>query len=199
MINLMPTGQKQAILYARRNTTLVRWLIGISLALVGIAAVTGGSLFYLREDSATLKNSIDQSKASLIEQDEEATLARAEEISGNLKLTVDVLSNEVLFSKLLQQIGLVMPRGTVLQSLSLTSNIASSGISLEVGAVDYESGSRAHVNLNDSANGIFERADLEDITCSTNAEDAPYFCLVSIRALFAKDNPFLLINKEGSR
>lgn len=199
MINLMPTGKKQAIQYARRNTTLVKWLVGISLALVGIAAVTGGSLFYLRQDSATLKESIELSKKNLEDQKETDTLARAEEISSNLKLTVDVLSNEVLFSKLLQQIGLVMPPGTVLQSLSLTSNLASSGITLEIGAVDYETGSRAHVNLNDSSNGIFEKADLEDITCANATEDAPYYCMVSIRALFTKDNPFLLINKGSGQ
>ncbi len=197
MINLLPTDKKQATAYARRNTATIKWLTGVGLALVGIVVVTGGSLFYLRQDSSVLKKSIEESKASLTAQNEEATLKRAQEMSGNLKLAVDVLSNEVLFSKLLQRIGLVMPSGTVLQSLSLTSDIASNGISLEIGASDYESGSRAHANLNDANNGIFEKADIEDITCSAEPEAAPYYCLVTVRALFAKDNPFMLISEDN--
>lgn len=197
MINLMPTPQKQAIYYARRNTVILNWLAGLGLALVGVVVIISGSLFYLRQDSSTLKTSIDNDKKHLSAQKEEETLARAEEMSGNLKLAVDVLSNEVLFSRLLQQLGLVLPRGTVLQSLSLSSNIASSGINLEISAVDYESGSRAHVNLNDPDNGIFERADLEGITCSeADSSDPAYPCQVSIRALFGADNPFLLIGGD---
>lgn len=197
MINLLPPARKESILYARRNASLVSWVLGVGIAGLGILAITGGSLFYLRQDSSTIRSSIEATQSDLAAQDEEAVLQRAEEMSGNLKLAVDVLSNEVLFSKLLQQIGLVMPRGTVLQSLSLTSDIASSGISLEISATDYQAGSQAHVNLNDPENGIFERADLENITCSN--EDSAYPCLVSIRALFVKDNPFLLISKGGNK
>lgn len=198
MINLMPPAQKQSIAYARRNTTIVKWLASISLALVGIAIITGGSLFYLRQDSSSLKSNIEQIQTDLKDQDETKTLARAQEIGGNIKLAVDVLSNEVLFSELLKSIGSVMPPGAVLQTLSLTSNIASSGITLEVSTVDYETGSLVHANFNDPANGIFEKADIEDITCSTNTEeDSDYPCTVSLRALFAKDNPFLLIGSEA--
>lgn len=200
MINLLPTEQRKATLFARRNTTLVRWLIGILVATAGIAVITGGSLFYLKRDSTALKNEIDKTKAELVKQDEKKTLDRAEEMSGNLKLAVDVLSNEVLFSKLLQSIGEVMPPGTVLQSLSLTNDIASQGIDLEIGAIDYESGTRAHVNLNDSTNEIFERADLQTVKCDNQNEESTsiYVCTASIRALFSSNNPFMLIGKEGS-
>lgn len=200
MINLLPTEQRKATLFARRNTTLVRWLIGILVATAGIAVITGGSLFYLKRDSSALKNEIDKTKAELVDQNEKKVLDRAEEMSGNLQLAIDVLSNEVLFSKLLQSIGEVMPPGTVLQTLALTNDIASQGIDLEIGSVDYESGTRAHVNLNDSKNKIFERADLQNIKCGNLDEESAsiYECTVSIRALFSSDNPFMLISKEGS-
>jgi hypothetical protein len=176
MINLLPTEQRKATLYARRNTILVRWLTGILAATAGIAVITGGSLFYLKQDSSALRNDIDKTKADLVAQNEKETLERVEQMSGNLKLAVNVLSNEVLFSKLLQSIGLIMPPGTVLKSLSLTNNIASQGIE----------------------NGIFDKADLQSVTCNEADTETIYVCTVSIRALFKSDNPFLLIGKDGS-
>lgn len=198
MINLLPTDQRKATLYARRNTTLARWLVGILAATAGIAVITGGSLFYLKQDSSALKENIDKTKAQLVAQNEKETLERVADMSGNLKLAVDVLSNEVLFSRLLQSIGEAMPPGTILESLSLTNNIASQGIDLEIGAINYQAGTTAHVNLNDSKNEIFERADLQSVTCSDTEEGSIYVCTVSIRALFKSDNPFLLINEGDS-
>lgn len=200
MINLLPPDHKQAIRFARFNSTLVKWLSGIGIAAAGIAVITGGSLFYLRQDSSSLRTSIEHSKAELESRKEDATLQQAAEMSGNVKLAVDVLSNEVLFSKLLRQIGFALPAGTVLQSLSLTSDLGNTGIDLQIGSLDYETGTRAHVNLNDSSNGIFEKADLNSVTCETGTEEeepSPYPCQVSIRALFMEENPFLFISKEN--
>lgn len=198
MINLLPPAQKQAIRYARYNSTLVRWISGLGIAAVGIGIITGGSMFYLKQDSSSLVSSIEQSKTELGDKKEQETLKRAADMSGNIKLAVDVLSSEVLFSKLLRQIGFALPTGTVLESLSLGSDIGSSGIDLEIGAVSYEAGSRAHANLNDAGNGIFEKADLITINCGTENEEtpSPYPCKVSVRALFRQDNPFLFISTE---
>lgn len=195
MINLIPPAHRQAIFYGRLNTRLVSWAIGIALALLGLVIIIAASLFYLKQDSSQIRTSIDESKSSLATQNEKETLDRVKEINDNLKLTIDVLSNEVLFSELLQQIGLVMPPGTVLEDLSLTNEVFGLGITLQVGARDYETGTRVHVNLNDSSNGIFEKADLVGISCDSGDRSAAYPCIVEMRALFLKDNPFLLINE----
>lgn len=196
MINLMPPAHKEAILYARRNSILMSWILGIGIAAAGILLVAGGGLFYLKQDTSSYRKSIEETKAELAAQDEAETLARVGEISGNLKLAVDVLSHEVLFSKLLQQIGEVMPQGTILQDLSITSNL-SGGLNLLIGATTYQAATQAQVNLADKSNNIFEEADIVSLTCV--AEDAPdprYPCTASIRALFLKDNnPFLLLNQ----
>ena len=197
MINLLPPDHKEAIIYARRNSKLMGWIFGISLAAFGILVVAGGGLFYLKQDTSSYRKSIEETKTELAAQKEAETLARVSEISGNLKLAVDVLSHEVLFSKLLEQIGEVMPSGTILQDLSITSNL-SGGINLQVGAASYQAGTQAHVNLNDKANNIFEKADLISLSCSTDdSADPRYPCTAVIRALFLKDNnPFLLLNQS---
>lgn len=199
MINLIPPVHKDTIQYGRRNSMMIRWILAIALALAGLGIITAGGLFYLQQDTNALKTSIDETKRSLNNQDEAGTIKRAEEMNGNIKLALDVLSNEIQFSKLLQKIGEIMPPGTILESLSLTSELSGVGIDLSIGAQSYEAGTRAHVNLNDSSNGIFEKADLNNISCGNNA-DRPegYPCLVDIRALFKADDNQLFLVEEGS-
>ncbi|MBA2279098.1 hypothetical protein H0V99_01490 [Candidatus Saccharibacteria bacterium] len=196
MINLMPPEYRQAISFSRRNTALIKWLIGIGIAATGLVLIAGGSMFYLKQDSKSLQQSIDSTKADLKSSNEEETLKRVAEISGSLKLVVDVLSREVLFSKLLQQIGLVMPSGTILQDLSLSRDLQG-GIDLLVGASSYNTATQAQVNLQDQANGIFEKADIQSLSCEESSGVSGYPCQASMRALFIKDNnPFLLLNQE---
>ena len=195
MINLMPPDKKQAIHYARHNTTLIGWITSIGFAALGIVLIAGGGLFYLKQDTKSYQAAIADTRAELHAQNETETLARVSEISGSLKLVVDVLSREVLFSKLLQQIGLVMPPGTILQDLSLSRDLAG-GIDLLVGSVSYDAATQAQVNLQDASNGIFEKADIQGLNCDETKEGTVYICQTEIRALFLKDNPFLLLNQS---
>ncbi len=197
MINLMPPAQKEAILYARRNSLLIKWATGIAAAAAGLVLVTGGGLFYLKQDSKAYQESISQTKSHLAAQNEAEVISRAEEMSGNLQLVVGVLSNEVLFSKLLQAMGQILPAGTILESLTL-SNTLEGGIDLQIGASGFESGVRAQANLADPANKIFEKADIGEVSCPPESTDA-YPCKVEVRALFAKDSsPFLKLNQESA-
>ncbi len=194
MINLIPTDHKQAISYARQNSKLIGWLTGILVAVVGLAIIAGGGLFYINQDINTYKATIDNSKQKLKAENEEETLARVDEISGRLSLVVDVLSREVLFSKLLPHVGSLMPNGTVLDNLSLSRDQVG-GIDLSIGAVDEFAASQALVNLQTSENILFTGADANSVTCEN--KDTAYACTVSIRAVMVEDNPFLLLNQGG--
>jgi Tfp pilus assembly protein PilN len=197
MINLMPPAHKQSVLYARRNTFLIRWVMGLVVVSACLVVVTGGGLFYLKQDTSANQKTVDQTKADLKAQKEDETLARVSEMSSNLKLVVDVLSNEIMFSKLLQQMAQVMPPGTVLQNLSLKSTL-SGGMDLEIAARSYEDGVRAQVNLADPQNAIFQKADIGEVSCvdAGAAQTAGYPCTAKMRVLFAKDSsPFLKLNQ----
>jgi hypothetical protein len=196
MINLMPPEHKKSVLYARRNNFLIRWMIGIGFAAVGIVLVAGGGLFYLKQDTKAYQLKNEETKAELSKQKESETLQRVSEISGNLKLVVDVLSSQVIFSELLPRIGEIMPPGTVLQDLSLSSELKG-GVDLQIGAVSQQAGTQAQVNLADLSSGIFEKADINSLTCG---DDGQYPCTIVIRALFINgENPFLLLNQNGGQ
>jgi hypothetical protein len=196
MINLMPPEKKEVIWYARRNSILIKWVMGIAAAGLGILLVAAGGLFYLKQESKSFQRSIDETKKQLVSQNEEETLKRAEEMNGSLQLAVDVLSKEILFSKLLSRVGQLLPPGTVLENLNLTSELQG-GLDLSVGAVSYEAGVRAQVNLADPNNGIFDKADLGAVTCGSDPS-ADYPCTASLRLLFSKDNNEFLKLNQGS-
>lgn len=194
MINLIPSEKKTTIAYARRNAFLLRWLSMISLAVIGLFIIFGGSMFYLKQESKAFEQSISTTQKSLESQKEKETLERVAEISGRLSLVVDVISREVVFSELIPHIGALMPNGTVLQGLSLSRD-TQGGLDLSIGATDYITASQALVNLQSSDSLLFEGADANNIVCE-GIEDPVYTCVASIRAVIVKDNPFLFLNQE---
>lgn len=201
MINLLPADKKQDILYARRNTRLRKWALELLAISVVLIIITGLGVLVLAKSTSDFNGRTAQGHKTLEQQNEAQVKKEVEEISGNLKLVIQVLSKQVLFSKLLDQIGSVMPSGAVLTTLSI--NKAEGGIDMQAAARNYNTASQVQVNLADPENKIFQKADIVSIQCksqtaaATSSFDAQYPCVVQIRALFAQNNPFLFINKAG--
>lgn len=203
MINLLPPETKQTILYARRNRRLLHWAAGLSLSIVGILVVVLFGQLYINRSIASYTRRVDQAREQLKVQKLEETQSRVEDITSSLKLAVQVLSRQVLFSELIRQVGAAMPENTVLTNLQITQT--QGGVDLNASAADYNTATQIQVNLQDPANRIFEKADIVNITCNprpagatapANDLKAKYPCEVTIRALFAKNNPFLFISKD---
>lgn len=198
MINLLPSDLKTSLAFAHHNTKLVKVIIGLAIGIAGLMIVVAGSWLYLQQETNLYKDSVNKAEKSLEEQHEKETLARVQDISNSLKLSVNVLSQEILFSKLLKQVGAVMPPNTVLQDLKLSSEL-DGAIDLQAGARDYNSATQIQVNLDQHPNSVFEKADLVKVTCTTpdNAEaDAAYPCKAQLTAVFSKDNDFTLLKTK---
>ncbi|MCW1908828.1 MAG: hypothetical protein KIH63_005835 [Candidatus Saccharibacteria bacterium] len=197
MINLLPTDVKNNIAYARHNRKLLRWCLGLIVGMAGTGLIVAFGLFYINQATNAYSEQISKTKLDLENQQLSQTEKRVEEISSSLKLMVQVLSREILFSKLLQQVGTAMPANSSLTGISISK--LSGGIDLTAMAADYDTATQIQVNLKDPANKIFENADLVNITCSANSSDPRYPCTVTIRALFAKNNPFLFISSANTK
>ena len=194
MINLLPYDLKEQYDYGRRNTVLRRWAIALTLGLVGVLVVTFGGLFWMEQSVSTYRQKVADSEQSLKEQDLVGTRDRAKTISSNVKLAVDVLSREILFSQLLNQIAKVTPSNASLSDLSISTD--QNAMEIKAVSTDYSSATQLQVNLQDPTNKIFTKADIQAIDC-TGGTDPKYPCTVTIRALFSENNPFLFINKEN--
>ena len=190
MINLLPPEQKTALQYARRNAFVVKWVIALLGAIIGVIVIVGGGQLYIARATTTIEEDTQKAEQRLEEQNISETQSRVQEISNTLNLVVQVLSQQVLFSDLIRQVGAAIPPGAVLTNLNI--NEIEGGIDLAADAVDYNTATQVQVNLEDPANRIFASADILNIRCDQDSEDA-YPCQISMRALFGENSQFLLI------
>lgn len=196
MINLLPPEYKENILYARRNRTLLNWVSAIIGSLLLLAAISACGYILLnnsiKDQTVRAQDSQQHLKAEKIDE----TKSKLKDISSNTKLILQVLSREVLFSKLLKQLGASLPAGTTLQSIEI--NKLQGGITLKALATNVQTATQIQVNLSDPQNKIFQKADIESINCvPTSTNKTIYPCTVQLRALFAKNNPYTYINPNS--
>ncbi len=202
MINLLPPEVKQSYHYARRNVRLVRWMTAIGFALVGLAGIGIGGQWYLKQSVKQYAEQVSIAEANLQKQDQAKVEKQVQEISNNLKLAVQVLSKEVLFSELLKQLAVVTPTDVKLSNLAISK--IQGAVDISASTTDYKAATQLQLNLADPTNKIFSKADIVSISCTTAATSADplqskYPCTVLVRALFATNNPFLFINGNTSK
>ncbi len=192
MLNLLPDENKKAYKYAKANVKIAEWIIVFIVTIVGLLAIVTYGLINMQSSSNTYQGHIALMNKTLNKENLKTTKLKVVSISNSLRLAVQVLSNEVLFSKLLQQIGAVMPSGAVLTALNI--NQISGGITLTANTTDYQSATQMQVNLSSPSNGIFSKVDIVSINC--NAQGSATGCTVTLRALFNTNNQFLFINQN---
>jgi hypothetical protein len=189
MINLLPPIRRQEISYARKNFWLVRLCVIFLVIILGVAGLTGLGIIYLNNSTHSYQDQITHATESLNNQQLDRVEKQADEISNNIKLATDVLSRQVLFSKLIRQIGSAMPTNTSLSDLKITKG--ENGITLTADASDYDAATQVQVNLADPKNKIFSKADIVSINC--NNATGRYPCTVVVRALFGDNASYLFI------
>jgi Tfp pilus assembly protein PilN len=201
MINLLPPDIKANYQYAHRNRTLLHWTIALGTSLVIATGLIGGGYLYLNQQIHSNQKVIDSTTQQLQKQDLGQVQKQVETISGNLKLAVQVLSKEVLFSELLKQLANVTPSNAILTNLTIAQ--AQGGVDITAQTANYDAATQLQINLADPKNQIFSKADIVSITCTSgangNALTGKYPCTVTIRALFAINNPFLFINSGAKK
>lgn len=197
MINLLSSDAKDNIQYARKNTILLRWSGIVIAIIVGIGIISFIGILFMKHLQKQLDGQIAQTQTYLEEQDLEGAQKKVEAITTNLKLTTEVLSREILFSKLIKQIGSVMPAGTSLKNLKIGQT--DGAIDLSASATDYNAATQVQINLQDPANNIFDKADIININCNTATAKSNYPCTINIRARFGDNNQYLLIPKKSTK
>lgn len=197
MINLLPPQLKEDYGYARRNNSLLHTLVAFGIGFAGLVVIAAAGILYLHQSAKSYTAQAAEIEQSLREQKQAETEKRVQDISGSLKLAVQVLSKEVLFSQLLKQLAVVTPNNVSLSGVNITE--FGGGIDVSAQALDYDAATQLQVNLADPENKIFAKADIVDIACQSEGSTQRYPCTVTVRALFAADNPFLFINDNGGR
>ena len=192
MINLLPTDYRSHLRYGRMNTRLIHWIeIGLVLIAGMIFIILVGWL-YINQQTSSLSHSVEITQKQLDEQHLTKVQKQADQISQNVRTINQVLGRELRFSDLIQEVGKVMPPGTVLGSLTL-SNKVSGSLDLTAAAKDYASAAQIAANLSDPKNNIFAKVDIINVNCAS-ASTTGYFCTAIFRALFDKKTPDRFLN-----
>ncbi len=195
MINLLPPEVKMSYRYARRNVSLRRWVFSFVFAFIGLGIISTYGLLTMHQSYIRYQNQISSAQDLFKTEKFSETQARVADMSNSFKLVVQVLGKEVLFSQLLKRIAATIPTNANLTGLNI--NQTQGGIDITAIATDYNTATQVQVNLADANNKIFSKADILNVSCgAATAQNTNYPCTVNIRALFATNNPFLLINNK---
>jgi len=200
MINLLPPDHAMRIKFGRDNAALRKWVLAAVIAIAGLAVILAGGWFYLASQTANLQRQLDNTNQQLQAQNLTKVQKDAAEITGDIKVINQVLSNEVRFSDLIQDIGKLMPPGAVTESLSLGK--INGALDLTIHAKDYASAAQVAVNLNDPGNGIFSKVDIVSVNCNNNSTtNGIYKCNAELKALFspAAQKKYQSVPQGGSK
>lgn len=191
MINLLPPETKLEITYGRRNSVLVRWVSALLIVIIAVAATSAFGIFYIHQNVKNQEKVASIAKERMASQNVEKTKNDLETLSNNVKTIVQILNKQLLFSKMLTTIGGVLPKGTALNDITLSSTDAA--LDLNIGASDRTAATQAFVNINDPKNGFFDKADLISIVCS-DASDKKYPCTATARVTLKTNSSFYFLN-----
>jgi len=116
----MPDDAKKEIRSARTNVVLTRYIVVIILAFSFLVLLLAGSYVVLTQTKMSAEQLIEanDTKAGVYN----STKAQVDELASRLSQAKTILDQEVLYSKVLMNIGQQMPAGTVLENITLDSN-----------------------------------------------------------------------------
>ena len=191
MINLLPPDVKAEISYARRNAKLVGWVVALTAVIAGVGFMTAFGVFYIQKNISNQQKVAKIAEERMVSQNVEKTKSELQSLSNNVNTIVQILNKQLLFSKMFTAIGGVLPRGTALNDITLSS--AESALDLNIGASSRETATQAFVNISDPKNGFFDKADLITINCSEGT-DKKYPCTATIRVTLKTDSSFYFLN-----
>jgi Tfp pilus assembly protein PilN len=205
MLNLLPPEAKENINFARRNRTMLRTCTSLLLVVIAMGVVVFFGSMYIDRSKRSLQTSIDTTNGIIKTEKLEDVQKDYQNLSDGVKLIVSILQKEIRFSKLLQEIGSVIPNRAVLTSIVLSDKI-DNALDLQARAIDYNTATQVQINLTDPNNKLFDKVDVNSVTCNpattANTTDetvdaivnAAYPCTITVRALFKKDASFLFVN-----
>src|SRR5579872_6188924 len=107
MINLLPPAYRQTLRSHYLHTIARYWLAVIWLSTAGLVVVLAGGWFYINQQSNDLRQSIATTNQELATQNLSQVQKEAKTLTGNIKTINQVLSRELRFSDLIQDIGKV--------------------------------------------------------------------------------------------
>lgn len=160
MINLLPYEEKRQIRASRLNSVLMRYFVIMWLGGFFVAAVFGTSYFSLMNTKTSAESLLteNQNKSSAYS----SVQQQASQINANLSAANNVLSQQILYSKVLMGIAQITPQGTIIDKLALSPSTFGTSISLQA----YARSSDAALALKNAyqSSSIFSNVSIQNLS-----------------------------------
>ena len=180
MINLLPPHEKGQLRAARTNRLLLRYNFLVIIAFVFLIGSLGVVFAFLKNTEAAAEETIayNQSKVG----DYTSVQAEAENFKQRLSSAKQILDTDVAYTNVIMQIAEVMPRGVVLDTLSLDSKTFGSPTTLAAKVKDYPTALNLKNALQKS--NVFSNVSIQSIT---GGGDGDYPLSVTLNVTIRKD------------
>ena len=104
MINLLPDNIKKEIIYGKYNRILVGWIFAIVVVIIAVGCMTVFGKVYINKNTNNIQSITELTEQRIKDQDLAATQKDVEALSSNFKTVTQLLSKQLLFSKLFVKI-----------------------------------------------------------------------------------------------
>lgn len=194
MINISPTERREHFRYSSLNNRLLVWVALLVVANIGLIFISQFGQTALNKDKQNYEYKISATQKAYQADNLGETQKEIQSMQNSINLANKVLSQEMRFSEVLKQITASIPDKAKLSSLTVNKN--QGAIDISATAPDYNTATQLQVNLSDKNNKVFSKADIVNISCN-GGRDKSSACTVTVRALFSKNNPYLITNKRS--
>lgn len=195
MINISPTKRRELYKYSSLNNRLLLWVALLTVAILGLFLVSKITQTSMNHEKQKYAQQIIETNKVYQSENLGATQKNIQSMQNSINLANKVLSQEIRFSEVLKNISSSIPNNAKLSSLTI--NKSQGAIDITANAPDYNTATQLQVNLSDKNNKVFSKADIVNISCA-GGKNKTGTCTVTVRALFSKNNPYLVKNK-GSK
>lgn len=159
MINLLPPKDRHAIALAKKNSILRRYIELCLVSALVLLVLLAGSYYYLKQQENNIQQTADLNKQKVAQL--EPVQEEAEQLATTMSTISALLARDVSFSNMLRDIGKLMPSGSSLTGLELSSVESDAPLSISAQVENEQTVAILRNNL--ASSSLFEKAEIKSI------------------------------------
>lgn len=159
MMNLLPFSIRAERIYGRRNRILIGFVVSLFITASIVACIMLGGLRFVGSEESSIKEEIQTNNEQVLKL--EADIEDVSSVAARLAAADKLFDSSILFSELVPEIGSLLPKGSIINSLALTGG-NTDPLTLDVSLASADLAPVLQSNLVQSE--LFEAADVNSIS-----------------------------------
>lgn len=194
MINLLPPEEKRQLAASRANSLLLRYNIFLVGALGFLGVAIAVTYVFLTSINATAEQTVTNNQKEVA--GFAAIQTQEQQFKSNLATAKQILDKEVIYTKAILAVSRLLPRGIVIQNLSLDAQTFGTETTLSVQAKSLTAAVDLKNSLEESP--LFSNVHFESIATSDSSASG-YPVAVSLAVTIDKDAALSTPSSEGAQ